>query len=41
MTEECLQSLILLSSHRDLQPTTNKVLDKFAAQQARRLQLIL
>lgn len=41
MTEERLQSLILLSSHRDLQPTTNKVLDKFAAQQARRLQLIL
>lgn len=41
MTEERLQALIILSSHRDLHPTTDEVLDKFAAQHARRLQLIL
>lgn len=41
MSEERLESLILLQAHREDLPTTDAVIDKFASVNARRLQLTL
>ena len=41
MSEERLESLILLKAHRENLPSTETVIDKFAAASARRLNLVL
>jgi len=41
MEEKRLEALILLQSHLDRTPSTEDVLDKFAAAEARRLKFVL
>jgi hypothetical protein len=41
MSEDRLESLVLLQAHRDDLPTTEDVIDKFASISSRRLDLVL